>query len=462
MRVCLINDSFPPAIDGVATVVINYAEAMTRSHGQAVVAAPDYPGETDNYPFEVVRYPSINTEKLVGYRTGNAFSPAALRKLEDFAPDVIHAHCPMTAMLMARLLKDATHAPLVFTYHTKFDVELKKAVKLGFVREAVMRVLVDGIASCDEVWAVGRGAAENLRSLGYNGECIVMPNGVDMPRGRVSAERIDALSARHSLPKGVPVLLFAGRLMWYKGIRIILDALALLRAMGVDFRMLFVGQGLDGDEIEKYAASLGLDDLCVFTGMIRDRELLRDYFCRADLFLFPSTFDTNGLVVREAAACALPSVLVRGSCAAEDVTEGEDALLIEENAEDLARVVAEAIKDPARLRAMGQRAMETLYLSWDDAVGKAVLRYEGLMKKRAMGKLPDKPPRLDKLFEATSEMMGAMNQLYRKWEHMYDDIGLLWLATWDKLMPDGMLQLTEPRGKGGRLKQPTSIDKHGK
>ena len=147
------------------------------------------------------------------------------------------------------------------------------------------------------------GAGENLRSIGYQGDYQVMENGVDMPRGRVSEEAITAATTDYDLPEGVPVFLFVGRMMWYKGLRIILDALKLLQAGGQDFRMVFIGSGADAAEVQEYAKPLG--SKCIFTGAISQRETLRAWYCRADLFLFPSSYDTNGLVVREAAACDL-------------------------------------------------------------------------------------------------------------------------------------------------------------
>ena len=114
-------------------------------------------------------------------------------------------------------------------------------------------------------------------------------------------------------------------MMWYKGIRITLDGLKKAKEEGFAFKMIFVGDGADRSEMEKYAKELGLEKECIFPGAIRDRELLRRYFCAADMFLFPSTFDTNGIVVREAAACGLPSVLVKGSCAAEGTTHLQNA-----------------------------------------------------------------------------------------------------------------------------------------
>ena len=67
INVCLMNDSFPPLIDGVANTVVNYASIIEEKYGHAIVSTPDYPGVTDDYPFEVMRYPSLDTSKFVGY-----------------------------------------------------------------------------------------------------------------------------------------------------------------------------------------------------------------------------------------------------------------------------------------------------------------------------------------------------------------------------------------------------------
>lgn len=375
LSVCLLNDSFPPVIDGVANAVLNYARIIQEGLGSTVVGVPDYPGVTDSYSFPVVRYPSFDTTKLVGYRAGYPFSPRALDALAEFAPDIIHSHCPVMSTVMARALRERLDIPVVFTYHTKFDIDIRRAISGHLLQQTAIRLLVDNISACDEVWVVSRGAGENLRSLGYAGDYIVMENGVDFPRGPVSQEKCEALRQELALPPEVPVYLFVGRMMWYKGIRIILDALAALRRSGQDFRMLLVGDGMERQEMEQLVKELRLDDVCIFTGAIRDREKLRTYFSLSDLFLFPSTFDTNGIVVREAAACGTASVLVRDSCAAEDVTEDGNALLIEENAASLKALLEQVGTNRPALRDLGQRALEQLYLSWEDSVTRAYARY---------------------------------------------------------------------------------------
>ena len=170
--------------------------------------------------------------------------------------------------------------------------------------------------------------------------------------------------------------LFLGRMMWYKGLRIILDGLKRMQEAGKEFCMVFVGDGQDRPEVEEYAASLGLADRCRFVGAVHDRETVRAWYTRADLLLFPSTVDTNGLVVREAAACGLGSLLVRGSCAAEGITDGRTGILIEENAASLAAVLGAPEWTREALAAVGQRAMDEIYISWQDSVAAARARYQ--------------------------------------------------------------------------------------
>ena len=407
--ICLLNDSFPPLIDGVANAVVNYAQRLTERGDAVTVATPAVPGADDSaFPFPVLRYPSFDTRKKLGYVSGRPFSPELAARLQKEGVGVLHTHCPIVSTFLARELRDVVDAPIVLTYHTKFDIDIAKAVRGKLLQESAIRALVQNISACDEVWTVSRGAGENLRSLGYQGDYLVMPNGVDLPRGRLTPEEIAAVTADYDLPADVPCFLFVGRLMWYKGIRIILDALASLRDQ--PFRMVFLGGGMDEADIQKYTEELGLTDRCLFPGSVRDRQALRAWYCRADLFLFPSTFDTNGLVVREAAACGLPAVLIRGSCAAEDVTDGVTGFLIEENAPSLAACLRELLRSPEKLRAVGRTAEENLYLSWADAVDHVAARYETVMERYRSG--PRRKPTLpDEMFRSVGELMALSGQI---------------------------------------------------
>ena len=416
MRVCLLNDSFPPIIDGVANTVVNYANILTQEKlASVIVGTPRYP-EVDytGYPFEVVPYNSVDARALIeGYRVGNPIAVKAVGNIVDFAPDIIHTHCPASSTFMARMLRhELDGVPVVFTYHTKFDVDIAKAVRSELIQKETLNAIVSNISACDEVWVVSQGAGENLRSLGYEGEYRIMTNGVDFPKGRASEEAVRTATEGYDLPQGVPLYLFVGRLMKYKGLPIILEALRLLKDREEDFRMVFVGSGADEEEMKETVREYGLEEKVFFTGPIRDREVLRAWNTRADLFLFPSTYDTNGIVVREAAACGLASVLIEGSCAAEGITHGRNGYLIEENGEAMAALLTEVGKNLDALHAVGEQAMEEIYVSWDQSVKTAYARYAEIIEDKKSGISGRKRQFTDLALAMSAEMMEGAQRAF--------------------------------------------------
>lgn len=409
MNICLLNDSFPPIIDGVANVVMNYGNVLTQKlDSNVIVGTPGYPGANyDGYPYKVVPYRSFDTTDFIaGYRTGYPLSIREIDAMADSKPDIIHTHCPAVSTVIARMLRRQCGSPIVFTYHTKFDVDIARAVGEGFLKKETIKVMVNNIEACDDVWVVSEGAGENLRSLGYEGDYRVMSNGVDFPKGRVDADKVKEVTKNLDLPTDVPVFLFVGRMMKYKGLPIIIDAISILSDKGIDYRMVFVGGGADAEQMQEKVKEYGIpldvyedgklthfdgqngkSGKVIFTGPEHDREKLRAYNTRADLFLFPSVYDTNGIVVREAAACGLASVLIKDSCAAEGITHDRNGFLIEENKDSMAQLLIKLSADIPHMAEVGQKAMDEIYISWEDSVRRAYDRYKELHEMAVCGEL---------------------------------------------------------------------------
>lgn len=410
LNICLMNDSFPPVIDGVANTVFNYADIIQRELGNAVVATPEYPDVQDNYDFEVLRYKSFDTTSIFGYRAGYPFTPSTVGSLQEKNIDIIHSHCPAVSTVLARMLREKVSAPIIFTYHTKFDIDIKKAIESNLLQDTMIKLLVKNVEACDDVWVVSEGAGENLKSLGYKGDYIVMENGVDFPKGRADEKSVKLVNESLDINDDAPVFLFVGRLMWYKGIKLILDALKLAKEKGEKFHMVIVGDGADGKDIQQYADELGLSDYCIFTGAVQDREVLRAYYTRADMFLFASTYDTNGIVVREAAACGLGSVLIKGSCAAENVVHERNGYLIDDNVGSLADAVSRIINNVELAHEIGNNAMNEIYIPWEKSVNKAYERYEYVLKKF---RSPNYEPKFSLTDEALTGIAGICEALHK-------------------------------------------------
>lgn len=153
--------------------------------------------------------------------------------------------------------------------------------------------------------------------------------------------------------------------------------------------------------------------------MIHDRAELQAWYTRANLFLFPSTYDTNGLVVREAAACSLASVLIRDSCAAEGVTDGKNGFLIEENPESLAACLSSLRTET--MRKVGETAGNELYLSWADAVKMAAERYRIVIDRYRCGYYPRHRKPSEAILKMNGEIMDFLGTLPIRSNHTFSD-----------------------------------------
>lgn len=382
LNVGLFNDSFPPTIDGVANCIKNYADIINSGLGKATVITPEYPYVIDDYPYEVYRYSSLKFKRSIPYRVGNPFFPKTILDLRRKNFDILHVHCPFASAVLAHEVTTKT-TPTVFTYHTKFDIDIDNVILNKQFNKISKNFILNNINYADEVWAVTEGAIESLRTLGYKKEVFVMSNGTDLPIGLADEATINELKRIHRLKDSYPIFMFCGRMMWYKNIKLILDALNILKKDGVVFKMIFIGSGPDRSAIEYYTRKLGLsEDYVIFAGPIYDREKIRGYFSLSLLMLFPSTYDTSGLVVKEAAACYCPSLLIKNSCASHGVVDGKNGLLAMENTESIAASISAAIKQPEKLKEMGINASETIYMTWEESVNIAYKRYEVIIENK--------------------------------------------------------------------------------
>lgn len=183
--------------------------------------------------------------------------------------------------------------------------------------------------------------------------------------GDVGAPEIDISAARPRRRDGAATplrLLFAGRLIGWKGVALALGAIALLRDRGIDLRLDIAGDGGLRPFLEAKAKRLGLDGVVAFLGAIQRDDLLRRY-PDADLFVFPSLHDAGGSVVLEALSRGLPVVCldlggpkyyVDSSCG---VVVATGALTEAEVERALADAIGGLVCDPGRLHALRDGAV---------------------------------------------------------------------------------------------------------
>jgi 1,2-diacylglycerol 3-alpha-glucosyltransferase len=376
MRIAQFSDSFLPIVDGVGRVVLNYANHIADKGHECYVMAPmTNTGFRGGYKFEMVDYRSMNLRGRQ-YKVGVPFvDPHFQARMNNIELDIIHAHSPFTAGQAAYLYAKKRGIPLVGTFHSKYKDDFRQMTGVNVIAEVGTKYVVDFYDKCDEVWTVGESSAETLRSYGYKQKVVVMQNGADEqvidPADKAYAEEKFGLGAE-------PVLLFVGQQDWKKNIERILLAAAEINNKGLAFKLVMAGMGPHSKEIMKRASSLKLDDKMVYTGHISDSNLLAGIYQCADLLVFPSLYDNAPMVIREAASFGTASVVVRGSCAAEPIIDGENGFLCEDNTADLAYVMEKAINDTERMKFIGEAARRTIPVNWDIIIDDVLQRYTNL------------------------------------------------------------------------------------
>lgn len=381
MNIGLFTETFLPVVDGVGRVVVAYADTLSKLGHQVIVSAPrNKTIKKDSLPYQLIDYRAIPLPKINQYKAGFSELDAKYKKhiaKVDF--DIVHAHSPFLSGQEALRIARERNIPLVATFHSKFYDDFYKFTKSKLLAKQLLEFVMSFFNKCDEVWAVSTPTAEVLRSYGYEKPITIMPNGVDMRE--VKPEFIQRVNQSFKFDH-LPIFLYVGQINWKKNLLRILEAAALLKKKGIQFKLALVGQGPDTKEIKQKAQELGLKDAIIFTGHITDTNILNALYARALLFTFPSLYDNAPMVLREAAAVGTPAVLIKGSDAAEGIEDGENGFLCLNTAEDLCRVFQEVMTNPQKTTQVGLRAKETIPMNWENILVQAVERYQYLIESK--------------------------------------------------------------------------------
>ena len=381
---CQFNDSYFPIMDGVGMTAHNYAHWLNEKYGKSVLIAPKVKDYKDNVDYKVYRFKSVLFPGMHPYRVGLPLIDVRFKKkIGKLNFDLLHAHCPFISGQLAVRLAAKLRIPLVATFHTKYREDFKKVISNDLFVEFLLNITLDFYNAADLVLVPNNATGQTLREYGYNGMYEVMPNGTDMlipDKAKLLKYRKKGLKIIDTGPDEF-VMLFVGQHRWEKNVRLIIDALKMIRASGESFRMIFVGEGYAAKEMKHLVKEYDLGDQVVFLGVITDRRELQNIYAASDLLVFPSVYDNSPLVLQEAAAFDIPAVVVRNSSSAEGILDGVNGFLVENEVSSLANRILDLMKHPDAIKNAGKGARKSIYHQWEAIVDDVYLRYAELIKE---------------------------------------------------------------------------------
>lgn len=376
MKVCLYNLTTTTQYGGVESFVWEVGKRLAARGLDTTILGGAGPIRRASEGVRVITFPYTSREalrRIPGMRTQyNAtklmerlsLGARARRFIEREAFDIVHIQKPYDLPLAA-WVRRRVGSRLVFGCHgTDFFPGDRRFVGA-----------VDTAVSCSAF-----NAAQIREHYGILPQVVY--NGIDP---EMFAPQPADYDLRRALAGSARVIFYAGRLVRWKGVQFLIEAVSRL-APKHDVSLLIAGQGEYRPALERRVEELGIGARIVFLGYIAPEELAR-YYALSDVVALASyANETFSIMSLEAMACARPVVGTRFGGIPEVIAEGETGLLAEpENSEDLAQKIAELLDDPERRARMGEvgrtRALE--YFTWDRVTERVLQAYERVGARRS-------------------------------------------------------------------------------
>ncbi len=263
------------------------------------------------------------------------------------------------------------NVPVVYTIHTNYRLCYQHALKSKLLAEILLKHVVKRTRKADCICVVSKFMGEVANDYGIKNETIIIKNGA-IP---------NALKPAVSNKTKEFQLLYVGLVVDFKNIGFSLKALSIVKNTRSDFKFKIVGRGPDIKIFKKQAEKLGITENVEFVGVIRDRALLNQYYSNADLFLFPSRIDTDGLVILEASNMDTPSLVLENIGASERIIDGESGFVCKDDVNAYAQKILELMDMRDKLPEIGAKAKFS-FDPWQVIASKYADLYKELIEKK--------------------------------------------------------------------------------
>ncbi len=415
MNIVMLTNTYLPHVGGVARSVDAFARHYRQLGHRVLIVAPvfeDEPAHEDH----VVRIPAIQHFNGSDFSVVLPVSGLLSDRLDDFNPDIVHAHHPfllgMTALRIARV----RDLPLVFTHHTLYEQYTHYVPgDSPALKRFVIELATHYANLADQVFAPSESIAELIKERGVTAPIAVVPTGVEIDQ--FADGNGQALRRHCGMVSDDLVVGHLGRLAPEKNLAFLCNAVAHFLKSNERASFLVVGDGPSAAEIRSLFESAGLGNRLHMTGSLNGQALI-DAYHAMDIFAFASKSETQGMVLTEAMAAGLPVVALDASGAREVVQDKVNGRLLQEEdanafADALDWITTRTVAERTELiREVGKTAEA---YSMTSSARKAIDAYQALHGKAAASK-----------GEAYSEWEKLLHLIEAEWEivkSMADAVG---------------------------------------
>ncbi len=343
LRIAIFTDSFLPGTGGTENAVINMCYGLQNNGNIVKVYCPNYHRQYENNKIEIFRVPSIKLSEndMAGFPS--LVKNKLLKDVKNFNPDIIH-FCTGSGMAKwATKIGKSLNIPVVGTIHTKFRDAFSDSIKSKLIVNMMLKSIANKLTKCQMVSVVGKCQIPDIKSYGYKKDnFIVIKNGVVLKEKDIcSQDDVTNIRTEFNI-KDEMVFLYVGHVSKFKNIQFTLKSLYILKSKGYkNFKFLIVGDGPYRKKLNKLVKKYDLENNVIFVGLVKDRKRLNAIYQTASLFLFPSIFDNDTLVVCEAGLNNIPSLVLEETGASERIKNNYNGFTSSHDHESFANRIIE-------------------------------------------------------------------------------------------------------------------------
>lgn len=364
MKIGFFIDAYNPKwFFGTEASLESFKKGLEEFGHDVFIYAPKIPNFQDGDP-RIFRFSSIKViKKPEIYLAFPFFFKNRLEELSKIVNpklDIVHTHSPFTMGLLGLYIANYQKTPLLYTHHTHFPEYAKIYLKEKIFLPKISRALIKWFANkMDEVITPSIKIKRLLRSYNVKTHISILPTGVDFDFFQKFPRLGNAQKKKLKIPSKKKVLLFVGRQSKEKNPEFLLLTMREILKKRKDVFLLMVGDGPDLEKLKNLTKKFQIENFVRFTGQIPHQEIPA-YYQLADIFVFPSLTEAQGVVILEAMANSLPVVVLRDEAFQGVVFNNKNGFVIEKpDFHIFSEKIIEILDSPQKYRKFSQYALET-------------------------------------------------------------------------------------------------------
>ena len=356
----IISDVYFPRVNGVSTSIRSFRQDLAALGVKSTLVAPAYPLPSQALPAQTDDLLRVSSRSVPRDPEDRIMSWGALRRCLDAVPPerctLVHIQTPFLAHYAGLRQARERRVPVVATCHTYFEDYLHHYLPLlpRFAGSWLARSLMTHqLNAVDAVVSPSDQVRKRLLEYGVTRPIHVIPTG--MTEDRFAPGDSQRFRQRHGIGPTQPVLLNVGRVAFEKNLSFLLRMFTEVHRKRGDALLVIAGEGPARNALMSEAAALGLGGSVRFIGNLDRETQLNDCYAAADVFVFASRTETQGLVLLEAMAQGRPVVSTACLGTRSVLTADSGATVVDEHEADFARAVIAVLRDPCWARDGGEK-----------------------------------------------------------------------------------------------------------